>query len=405
MTISRPTRILGAAAGVGLLATALLAYRRATPPASAAWRLARIERRSLRATVSATGTLSAVRTVQVGTQASGQISAMYVDYNDQVKTGQLIARIDPKLEEQAVADAEAGVAKAKAQLTQTRLEYERNTPLHDQKIITDIDFNTAQSNYAVAQASLTSAQIALDKARQNLAYTNIYAPIDGVVVERDMDVGQTVTASMATPELFKIATDLRAMQILASVDESDIGAIRVGQSATFSVEAYPNRTYTGTVHQIRLNSTTTNNVVNYTAVLDIANADRTLLPGMTATVAFLTGSVDSALTVPNMALRFQPPPGAEAHPLSAAAPAIRPPGTGTLWTIDGAGRLAMHVVRTGLTDGQRTAVDGPGLAAGVQVVVGANQGMTDPAGPGPANPFQSQSNRRGNGPPGPPGAF
>jgi HlyD family secretion protein len=396
MKITGQIGVLAAFAGVGLLTAGLTAYRRATADPAPSYRFAKLDRGTIHATVSATGTLSATRTVEVGTQASGQIAAMYVDYNDQVKKGQLIARIDPKLEQQAVADAQAGRAKAQAQLTQTRLEYERNKPLHDQKIITDVDFNTAQSNYAVAQANLTSAEIALDKARQNLTYTNIYAPIDGIVVERDMDVGQTVTASLSTPKLFTVATDLARMQILASVDESDIGAIKVGQSATFTVEAYPNRSFTGTVRQVRLNSTTTNNVVNYTAVINIQNPDRTLLPGMTATVTFLTGAADGVLTVPNMALRFQP--------MGVALPRPSGPG-GALWYLDGAGKLAVRPVHAGLTDGLRTQVDGAGLAAGMSVIVGTSQGVSAPGGAAMTNPFQQQNNRRGGGPPGPPGPF
>ena len=170
--------------------------------------------------------------MQVGTQVSGQISAIYVDFNSKVKKGQLIARIDPTLQQQAVQDAQAGVARAQATLAQTKAEYDRNKLLHDQKIVTDPEFNTAQLNYQLAKANATSAQIALDKARQNLSYTSIYAPIDGVVVERDMDVGQTVAASLSAPQLFVIAKDLSQMQILATVDESDIGQIKDDQPVT-----------------------------------------------------------------------------------------------------------------------------------------------------------------------------
>src|SRR5204863_4525498 len=178
----------------------------------------------------------------------------------------------------------------------------------DSKVITASEFNTAQSNYEVAKANLKSAQIALDKARQNLAYTNIYAPIDGVIVERTVDVGQTVAASLSAPELFLIANDLSEMQILAKVDESDIGQIAVGQPVTFTVQAYPNRSFTGTVQEVRLQSTTQDNVVNYTTVISVSNVDGKLLPGMTATVQFLTGSAKNALLVPNAALRFRATP-------------------------------------------------------------------------------------------------
>ena len=183
---------------------------------------------------------------------------------------------------------------------------ERNKLLFERKVLTEIDFNTAKYAYDVALANVKSAQVTLERARQNLAYTNIYAPIDGVVVERDVDVGQTVAASLSAPQLFLIANDLAQMQILASVDESDIGAIHEGQSARFTVQAYPNETFTGSVKQVRLQSKTTENVVNYTVVVSVTNANGKLLPGMTATIDFLTGSAKDVLLVPNAALRFRP---------------------------------------------------------------------------------------------------
>ncbi|HEY2895707.1 MAG TPA: efflux RND transporter periplasmic adaptor subunit, partial [Gemmatimonadaceae bacterium] len=268
-------------AAIAAVTSGYVLYRRAHSDAAPAYRMAAVERGNLESTVAATGSLGAVRTVQVGTQVSGQISAIYVDFNSKVKKGQLIARIDPTLQQQAVADAQAGVERAQATLAQTKAEYDRNKLLHDQKIVTDPEFNTAQLNYQLAKANATSAQIALDKARQNLSYTSIYAPIDGIVVERDMDVGQTVAASLSAPQLFVIAKDLSQMQILATVDESDIGQIKTDQPVSFTVQAYPGRTFTGTVSQVRINSTTVNNVVNYTAVVAVANPDGKLLPGMT----------------------------------------------------------------------------------------------------------------------------
>src|SRR5256885_13129891 len=236
---------------LALLASTLVGafwvHQRADARSTPTYRLGTVEQGSVKATVSATGSLTAVRTVEVGRQVSGQIAAIYVDYNSHVTKGQLIARIDPVLQQQAVQDAQAGVARAQAPLTQTKLEVQRSKALHDQQIITDAEYNLAQSNYAVAQANMTSAQISLDKARQNLAYTNIYSPIDGVVVERAMDVGQTVAASLSAPKLFVIANDLSQMQILASVDESDIGKITSGQAVMFTVQSYPNQPFRGTV--------------------------------------------------------------------------------------------------------------------------------------------------------------
>jgi HlyD family secretion protein len=427
----RKIRVTAAVATVAALGGGLWIYGRADAREAPAYRFATVERGDLQSTVSATGALSAVTTVQVGTQVSGQISAIYVDFNDKVKKGQLLARIDPTLQQQAVQDAGAGVERARAQLTQAESEYQRNKALHDQKIVTDAEFNTAQSNYAVARANLTSAQVALDKARQNLAYTSIHAPIDGVVVERNVDVGQTVAASLQAPQLFLIANDLSRMQILASVDESDIGSIKEGQPVTFTVQSYADKTFTGEVRQVRLQSATTDNVVNYTAVVSVANPDGQLLPGMTATVKFLTNSADGVLTVPNAALRFRPatatvatatgagsgtPAGAAGGtaPAGALQPgasgARRPPGASaggsmaTLWTVDASGKPTAIQARTGLTDGQRTQVQGAGLDAGARVIVGTNDGPSSTAASTSTtrSPFQQQQS---GGPPRPPGAF
>jgi HlyD family secretion protein len=247
-----------------------------------------------------------VPTVSVGTQVSGKVVEILVDFNDRVKKGQLIARIDPTLTEQAVRDAQAGLERNQAELEQSDQEFRRNEQLFQRKVLTEIEFNNAKYALAVARANVKSAQVALDRARQNLSYTQIYAPIDGIVVERTVELGQTVVASMSTPQLFLIANDLSQMQILASVDESDIGSIKEDQSVRFSVQAYPNQHFEGGVKQVRLQSKTTENVVNYTVVVRVANTSGRLLPGMTATLEFLTGQASDALLVPNAALRFRP---------------------------------------------------------------------------------------------------
>jgi HlyD family secretion protein len=203
---------------------------------------------------------------------------------------------------------------------------------------------------AAARAGATSAQVALDRARRNLSYTAIHAPIDGIVVERNVDMGQTVAASLAAPQLFLIANDLSRMRILASVDESDIGQIHEGQPVHFTVQAYPGEIFTGVVRQVRLQSTTRENVVNYTVVVEVRNPEGKLLPGMTATVSFVIGSAADVLTVPNAALHFQPT-GAVARPAGDSV---------TLWYVGAGGELVALRVRTGLTDGQRTAIQGCG---------------------------------------------
>ena len=403
-------------------------YRSAEARSTPEFRFATIETSTLESTVSATGALSAVRTVQVGTQVSGQIAALYVDFNDKVKKGQLLARIDPTLQEQAVAEGQAALDRADAQLAQAKAEFDRNKQLYDAQVITATEFTTIQVTYRLAQSNVRSAQISLDRTRQNLAYTSIKSPIDGVIVSRAVELGQTVAASLSTPEIFRIAESLTEMQILASVDESDIGKIGVGQQATFTVAAYPNRTFPASVKQKRLLSAVTDNVVNYTVVLGVENTDGRLLPGMTATVKFVTSKAENVLAVPNAALRFTPTAemlGKDSIPLTArrdsaqrrpatapgasgavgAAPRRRPPAdsVGTIWLVDSAGHLASRRVRTGVNDGQRTQLMGRDLVAGMKVVTGLATGLAGAAGAAPANPFQSAQPRQ-SGPRGP-GAF
>jgi HlyD family secretion protein len=301
----KKTQIIGVIA-VAAVIVGVLIYRHAAHSEPPPYRFTPVERGSLEAAVSATGTLSAVTTVQVGTQVSGRIVAMYADFNDPVKKGQLVARIDPVLQEQTVRDAQAQLERVRALAEQSKVEFERNRGLFENKVLTEIEFNTAKYSYEVAQANVKSAQVTLDRAKQNLAYTSIYAPVDGVVVERTVDVGQTVAASLSAPQLFLIANDLSQMQILASVDESDIGAIKPGQPVRFTVQAYPNQSFEGKVKKVRLQSKTTENVVNYTVEVSVENASGKLLPGMTATTEFVTGSATDVLMVANSALRFRP---------------------------------------------------------------------------------------------------
>jgi HlyD family secretion protein len=402
---------------------AILAYRHHAQAGKAPpYRFATVERGDLESVVSATGILSAVTSVQVGTQVSGQIAAMFVDFNDHVKKGQLIARIDPTLAEQAVADAQAGLDRSRAELSRASEEYQRNKTLFEGKVLTEVEFNTAKYAYEVAQADVKSSQVALARAKRNLSYTSIIAPVDGVVIERNMDVGQTVASNYSTPQLFLIAKDLSEMQILASVDESDIGQILNGQKVRFSVQAYPNRTFAGVVKQVRLQSKTTENVVNYTVAVAVENKDGKLLPGMTATVEFLTGAASNVLIVPNAALRFRPPQeeleksrqqaaNSRGESFAAAraamgdrttrAPGVagasgrngrRPQHMGILWYLDEAGTLKSERVRTGISDGQKTEVAGGELEEGQQVIVGATQ--TAHTGAGLFQPTMSAGPRR-----------
>ncbi len=409
-----------AAAVVLLVAGIAWFYHRADAREAPAYRTVTIQRGNLQASVSATGALGADTTVQVGTQVSGQVSAIYVDFNAHVKKGQLLARIDPTLQEQAVQDAQAGLDKSRAQLEQAQSEYGREQQLYDGKVITASEFATAKSTFLAAQADERSAGIALQRAQKNLGYTFIYAPIDGVIVDRNVDVGQTVAASLSAPQLFLIANDLGTMQILASVDESDIGQIQVGQPVQFTVQAFPNETFTGSVKQVRLESSTKDNVVNYTVVVDVPNTKGKLLPGMTATAQFQTGAANDAFLVPNAALRFRPTPdvlkaagitagswrgaprdsSAKGAARDSTARSSRPHNGAMLWVLRN-GKPAPMRVKTGLTDGTQTVIQGDSLQVGMQVISGVTGGST--ASTTTASPLQPQNNaRRG---PGGPGGF
>lgn len=297
-------------------------------PAKPQYKTLKVERGSLVANVSATGTLNAVVTVQVGTQVSGTVSKLYVDFNSQVKKGQPIAQIDPALFTSAVQqargnalNAEANLAKAKVTLADTKRTLGRNRQLLEQGIVAQSDLDAAQTAYdaalagiAAAQASVVQTRGALMQAETNLNYSTIRSPVDGIVVSRNVDVGQTVAASFQTPTLFTIAQDLTKMQIDTSVDESDISRIKVGQPASFTVDAYPDQQFGGTVVQIRNAPVVTQNVVTYITVIGVDNKDLKLKPGMTANVAVQTQKKDNVLKIPSAALRFKPKPGKDERP-------------------------------------------------------------------------------------------
>lgn len=265
-----------------------------------------IERGDLENIVTCTGTLSAVETVDVGAQVSGIVEKLYVDFNDPVKKGQVLAVLDKTLFEVAVEDAEAAVARAGAKLDQARAELTRNRPLFEKGHLSEMEFLVTRTTAQTAEADLKTAEAALKRAKTNLGYTVIHSPVDGTVIERSVDAGQTIAASFQAPRLFIIARDLTRMQIETDVDESDIGQIRENQAVRFDVQAYPDEIFTGKVRQIRLQPTTIQNVVNYTVVVDALNEKGMLLPGMTATVDFLVDERRDVLLVPNTALNFKP---------------------------------------------------------------------------------------------------
>ena len=293
------------------------------------------DRGDIRAVVEATGTINAVITVQVGSQVSGTISHLYADFNSRVKKGQVVAQIDPALFEgallQAKADlanaqanlaaAKANVEKAKATALQARADYQRTQGLAKEGVMSPQQLDLARANADTSDAAVSAAdsgviqaaaqvkqkEAAVTVAQTNLNYTTIHAPIDGTVIARNVDVGQTVAASLQAPTLFTIAQDLTKMQVYASTDESDVGMIKVAQPVTFKVDAFPKETFTGRVSQIRMNPTTVQNVVTYDAVIEFENRDLKLFPGMTAYVTIPVATAANVEKVPNAALRFKPP--------------------------------------------------------------------------------------------------
>ena len=286
--------------------------------------------------VTATGTLNPVTNVQVGCQVSGRISKLSVDYNSRVKAGQVIAEIDPSTYQAAVNQAQADLANAQANLELQQVEATRSSDLFTNKLISESDYDTAIANLHEAQAMVQIKQASLSNAVANLGYCKIYSPVDGVVISRSVDVGQTVAASFNTPTLFQIANDLTKMQIDSNVAEADIGGVEEGQEVTFNVDAYPYRTFHGVVTQVRNSPTTVNNVVTYDCVIGVDNPDYKLKPGMTANpLNIIIAQRENILKIPNAALRFRPPDTGNAgkttnapttqtaHGTNAAA---RPPG-------------------------------------------------------------------------------
>jgi HlyD family secretion protein len=271
------------------------------------WRTGRVERGDLQVSVTATGTLQALVTVQVGTQVSGPIASIHADFNTEVRKGEVIARLDTTLLHAALEDARSNLARVAAQERQAAEELKRTQALFDRALISQAELDQALASAQVATANLRSARSQVERARINLRYAIITSPIDGIVLSRAVDVGQTVAASFNTPTLFTIAGDLRRMEVKAAVDEADIGRVKEGQKATFTVDAYPEAEFEGTVQQVRLEPKVEQNVVTYDVVIRVPNPDKKLMPGMTANLTIAVTRKENVLLVPSAALRFRPP--------------------------------------------------------------------------------------------------
>lgn len=331
------------------------------------------DRGDIRATVSATGTVNAVTTVLVGTQVSGTIRELFVDYNSTVRQGQLLARIDPSSFDAQVAQAAANLSLARANLEKSKVAlrdmvstFERNKILFGKNFISRHDLDTSETAYlsALAQIKASEAQVeqtraALNLAQTNLRYTRIVSPVNGTVISRSVDVGQTVAASFQTPTLFTIAQDLTKMQIVANIDEADIGRLRVGQPVTFTVDAYPDLTFRGNVSEIRNSPTTVQNVVTYDVIVKVDNTELKLKPGMTANVSIVIDDKKGILRVPNAALRVK------IQDKSSSAPAPKGPG---VWVLENKKprRIGLSI---GISDNRFTEVVSGKISEGAPVIV------------------------------------
>jgi HlyD family secretion protein len=343
-----------------------------------------VERGAIEATVSATGTLNPVHMVEVGTRTSGQIESIDVDYNSLVHKGQRVAKIDPsnslirvQKSRAALQSAEAAVERAEADLGLKRDQLKRQSDLYDESLVTHDRLDLAETAHAQAlaelsiqQGSLAQAQAELEDAEVNLSYTDIVSPVDGVVLSRNVNVGQTVAATFQTPTLFLIAQDLTQMQVNTDVSESDIGEVREGQIARFSVDAYPDRVFRGLVRQVRNSPMSVQNVVTYDVVVDVDNSDLALRPGMTATVTLITDTKADVLKVPLRALRFRPKQTDRAERVAKQAGNASSQHKSRLFTQDGNGLPSAVPIDTGLRDDEYVEVVSGEISEGDEVVIG-----------------------------------
>ncbi len=406
---------------VGLIAAALIVLAVFRPfkekTAEFTFETVKVAKGDITNTVTSTGTLEAITTVEVGTQVSGIIEHVYVDFNDNVKQGQVLARLDETPLRAQVEQSQASVDQARAQLDFQEATYNRMKALYEKNLIAQADYDQAVYNYQNSKASLNNAKSAFDRAKVNLAYATIYSPIDGVVLNRAIEEGQTVAASFNTPEMFTIANDLTRMEVQASVDEADIGQVKLGQRVQFTVDSYPDEKFEGSVSQVRLKPVTTNNVVTYVVIFSAPNPDKKLMPGMTASATIFIDEKHNTLVLSGKAVRFTPdseylmkmmkeamkngpaegmPAGMtggsipESMPQYGSSPEL-PEGVRTVWVKNSDNSLKPVIIQLGIQNGSNVEVLS-GLNEGDEVVVA----MTDPlkksttsraGGPGGPMPF------------------
>ena len=368
-----------------------------------------IEEGDVRNEISATGTINPISTIAVGTQISGIVSKIYVSYNDKVRKGQVIAEIDKTALLATLKEVEASQYRTKVQMEQAQKEHDRNKVLLKEQAITQVEYDQTFYTYLAAEANYNSAVYQTDKARTNLQFATIIAPIDGVILSKDINVGQTDAASFNTPTLFTIAQDLTRMEIQASVDEADIGQVKTGQQVHFTVDAFPDDNFTGTVQEIRLQPVTTSNVVTYTVIIDVSNVGQKLMPGMTANVNIVVLESKNVLKIPVAAVKFTPP--AELLPPKSERDNKEPkqehsgefvkqkrttqlqPGMEKLIWIVRNDSLYPAKVRIGISDGSQIEISGDNISAGDSIAV-AYIANAQPEANETTNPFTPKFNRK-----------
>src|SRR5437868_235151 len=383
----------------------LLVFRRCTSSSASNYQTATVTRGPITQLVTATGTLNPVVNVQVGSQVSGNIQKLFADFNSEVKAGQTVAQIDPALFQAAVTQAEGDLATAQAALELAKLNATRTETLFKQKNSSQQDLDQATAALHQAEGNVKIKQGALDKAKADLDHCTITSPIDGVVISRNVDVGQTVAASLQAPVIFAIANDLTKMQIDSNVAEADIGAVSVDQDVDFTVDAFPTRTFHGKVVQVRNAPITVQNVVTYDTVIGVSNPDLKLKPGMTANVSIIIARKDNVLQIKNAALRYRPAEAVEANARSTTSQAgSRPSGAmrqsasrreqktseRTVYVLSSSQPTPVQI-KTGISDGIVTEV-AEGLKEGDLVVTAEMAAKSQPAST-PANPFSGGQRR------------
>lgn len=374
---------------VAIIAVAVWAFSGGKKEQQISFDTAPVASANIQNSITATGTIEPVTSVTVGTQVSGIVSKLYVDYNSVVKKGQVIAELDKTNLLSQLATAKTQLATAQSQLNYQTANNKRYQTLFQKGLVAADDYGNAKLSYRQAVEQVASAKEEVQRAQTNLGYATITSPIDGVVLSKSVEEGQTVAASFSTPELFTIAQDLTNMQVVADVDEADIGDVKEGERVSFTVDAYPDDTFEGTVKQVRQEATTTNNVVTYEVVISAPNADLKLKPGLTANVTIYTAERKGVLAVPSKALRFTPTKETVGKMKIVDVQGAK----NKVWTIEG-NSIVAHKVNIGMADGTNTQIIG-GVQAGIKVVTGlsviggeephaeAAGGESSPFAPGP----------------------